>query len=317
MLVSFVLGILAILWGSTPQEPASLGLGGGPIVAKEKFSTTDRPLKVELKEFEKIPRLVSDPDPEPPLLWSHSAIVIDADSGKILYEKDAKKKVPIASLTKVVTALVLDEKIYDWNQDVKISQKAAFAGGAGISLKWDEIIKADDLLKAMLMNSDNSAAIALAEHVSGSTTEFAKLMDQKAKELGALNSHFEEPSGLEDEKSYSSAYDFAKISQALLKKERLVKIMQTKGPIEVNSCDGLLVHRVGNTNIFLKNDRIAPSVIAAKTGFTYNAGYCLMTSFWDKAQKRRVVGVILNSGEEMRWEEMKEVLDWSLKNYEW
>jgi D-alanyl-D-alanine carboxypeptidase len=217
----------------------------------------------------------------------------------------------------VLTAIVVDEHIYDWNQDVRISQKAAFSGGAAIHLKWDEIIKAENLLKAMLMNSDNGAAIALAEHVSGSTEEFSKLMNQKAKELGALDSHFEESSGLEDERSYSSAYDFAKITQALLKNERLVKIMQTKGPIEVNSCDGLLSHRVGNTNLFLKDEKTASKVIANKTGFTYNAGYCLMTSFWDDSKKRKVIGVILNGEETMRWEEMKEIFNWSFKNYKW
>ena len=315
-----LISILIFLWLSSvvidEKSGAPAELGGGPIVKTEKFAVKETPAIV-LEEFKKFPKEVAEPDPKPALPWTHSAIIMEPESGKVLFGKDERKKMPLASLTKVMTAIVVNEEIKDWNQDVKISQKAAFAGGANIHLKWDEIVDADDLFKAMLMNSDNTAAIALAEHVAGSTDEFAKLMDAKAKEIGALNTHFVEPSGLDDENSYSNAYDMAKITQYALKQERIVKTMQTVGPIQINSCDGALTHRVGNTNIFLKDDRIAFRVIGAKTGFTYNAGYCLMAAMYDTKKQRQLIGVILNSGQEMRWEEMKEMLNWGFDNYEW
>ncbi len=326
MLVSLLVIILAVTFGGAWKIVEGLEPIETPIVETTDFNSSENkageneeePAKgIVLEEFKKIPKLIEKAEPQPPLVWSHSAITIDAESGKILYKKDEKKRMPIASLTKMMTAIVVAERIGSWDEDVKISHQAAFSGGAGVHLREDEIIKAGDLFKAMLMNSDNSAAIALAEHLAGSEKEFAKLMNEKAKEMGLRDSNFQEPSGLEDEISYSTAYDFAKVAQVALQKEKVRKTMQIKGPIQITSCDGLLSHRVGNTNIFLKDEKLAPRVVASKTGFTYNAGYCLMSAFRDSQKERMVIGVILNSGNEMRWEEMKEMLNWSLTNYYW
>ncbi|MBU2025846.1 MAG: D-alanyl-D-alanine carboxypeptidase family protein [Patescibacteria group bacterium] len=293
-------------------------LGGGPIVETREFAIDKiNQVEVALEEFKRVPKLKEDADPKPPLSWSHSAVAIDAESGQILFSKDERKKMPLASLTKIMTAIVLMEEIKDWKEPVKISQKAAFSGGANIHLKWDEEVRADDLFKAMLMNSDNAASIALAEHVSGNIEEFTKLMNDKAREIGALDTHFEEPSGLEDEKSFSNAYDMAKMTQYALKNDKIRTIMRTPGPLEISSCDGTIKHRVGNTNIYLKDEAKAPRVIGAKTGFTYNAGYCLMAAMHDKSGEREVIGVLLNSGQEMRWEEMEQMINWSLDNYIW
>ena len=320
MLVSLLVIILAITFGGTLKIVQGLEPAGTPIIETADFITQAEGKtsnKISLKEFENIPKLVEDADPQPPLSWSHSAIAIDAESGKVLYKKDERKKMPIASLTKVMTAIVVDERISSWKEDVKISHKATFSGGAGVHFREDEIVKAGDLFKAMVMNSDNTAAIALAEHLAGSEKEFVKLMNAKAKEIGVQDTNFQEPSGLEDEISHSTAYDMAKISQYAIKKDKIVKTMQIQGPIQVNSCDGLLSHRVGNTNIFLKDEALASKVIFGKTGFTYNAGYCLMTAMRSKKKQREVIGVILNSDKTMRWEEMQEMINWSLDNYYW
>ena len=272
---------------------------------------------VPLEEFKNLPKSVAEKTPEPPLSWSHAGVVVDAESGKVLYGKDEKKKMPLASLTKMMTAIIIDERISDWNEEVYISKEAAFAGGAAVHLKWDERVRAGDLFKAMLMNSDNSAAIALSEHIAGSKDKFVEMMNQKSQEIGALDTHFTDPSGLEDENSFSTAYDMARITQYALKKEKIVEVMQTKGPIEIKSCDGNIVHRVGNTNVFLKDDNLVNRVICGKTGFTYKAGYNLMMSMYDKEKKRKAIGVILNSDDKMRWEEMEEMIEWSFNNYTW
>jgi serine-type D-Ala-D-Ala carboxypeptidase (penicillin-binding protein 5/6) len=327
MLVSILVIIIAITFGGAWKMVNGLEPLENPIimetanfnqntVGEGKVKGEKNP-KIILEQFENVPRIIENADPEPPLVWTHSAIAIDAESGKVLYKKDGRKRMPIASLTKLMTAIVVDEEIKSWDEDVKISHKAAFSGGAGVHLREDEIIKADSLFKAMAMNSDNSAAIALAEHIAGSEEEFAKLMNNKAEELGLRDTKFQEPSGLEDEISYSTAYDLAKIAQYALQKEKITKTMQIKGPIQIVSCDGLLSHRVGNTNIFLKNENLAPRVIASKTGFTYKAGYCLMSALKDKEKEREIIGVILNSGKEMRWEEMKEMINWGFDNYYW
>ena len=92
---------------------------------------------VPLEEFKNLPKSVAEKTPEPPLSWSHAGVVVDAESGKVLYGKDEKKKMPLASLTKMTTAIIIDERISDWNEEVYISKEAAFAGGAAVHLKCD------------------------------------------------------------------------------------------------------------------------------------------------------------------------------------
>ncbi|MBD3245154.1 MAG: hypothetical protein GF335_04125 [Candidatus Moranbacteria bacterium] len=321
MIVTLIIIIFLISSSAQQQQGQEAELGGGPIIeTKPEIKIEEVIEEIEVEKFEKVPKLVEDPDPEPVLPYAHSVVVIDMDSGKILFAKEERKKMPIASLTKVMTAIIVEEKITDWDEEVWISKKAAFSGGAGVSLKWDERIQADKLFKAMVMNSDNAAAIALAEHISGSTEEFAKLMNEKARDLGALDTKFVEPSGLEDEVSHSTAYDIALITQYAAKKKKTCDTMRIKGPIEVASSDGILVHRVGNTNQFLRDENfqhLANRIEMGKTGFTYNAGYCLMTAMEDKKGKRKAIGVILNSAKKTRWYEMENIIEWSFDNYTW
>lgn len=323
MLVTLLFLLLAV---STGDLSASSGAteaviaGDGAMVEVKNFpdkSEEQEKKDIQLEEFKKLPKLVEKPEPRPPLSWTHSAIAMDAESGKILFAKDEKRKMPLASLTKMLSAIIIVEHISDWDDDVTISKEAAFAGGAAVHLKWDEKVKAGDLLKAMLMNSDNSAAIALAEHVAESKEAFADLMNKKAKEIGASDSFFTDPSGLEDEKSHSTAYDMALITQHAMKIDKILNVMQLQGPLQITSCDGTISHRVGNTNNFLKDERLAPRVVFGKTGFTYNAGYNLMMTMCDKKKERKIIGVILNGDDKMRWTEMEEMLEWSFNNYSW
>ncbi|MBD3238303.1 MAG: hypothetical protein GF332_01525 [Candidatus Moranbacteria bacterium] len=314
--------VILLFLGNQPEKPAqNQELGGGPIQEQASLQEiVQEEQTLELPKFEKTPQLVENPQADPVLPFTHAALVMEADSGKILFSKNETRKMPIASLTKIMTAIVVAENVQDWKADVNISKKAAFAGGAAVRLKWDEYVDADQLFKAMLMNSDNGAAIALAEHVTGSTEEFAKLMNQRAKELGANDTLFTEPSGLEDQRAYSTAYDIALIAREAIKNPLITQPMLIKGPVQINSCDGAITHRVGNTNLFVKDEeflRLAHRVVGGKTGFTYEAGYCLMEAMEDQAGQRKAIGIILNSDKTMRWYEMEEMIEWSFNNYEW
>ncbi|MBD3299745.1 MAG: hypothetical protein GF347_00140 [Candidatus Moranbacteria bacterium] len=322
MLVTILFLMLILNLGSVVSNDNELG--GGPIDKMKIFQKQeDKKLVFDpyiLEKFENSPKLKENCEAKPPIVYSHIGIVIDSKTGKILFAKNENKKVPIASITKVMTALVVYENIDDWSENIKVSKKAAFAGGAGVNLKWGEVMSANNLFKAMLMNSDNSAAIAFAEHISGGTEEFAELMNEKAEELGAKNTFFVEPSGLEDEKAYSTAYDTAMISREALKYKKITEFMRIAGPIEIASADGLLVHRVGNTNLYLRDEAylsLAPRVIGGKTGFTYNAGYCLMIGLRDITGEKEAIGVILNSDKSGRWYDMEEMIRWSFTNYNW
>jgi D-alanyl-D-alanine carboxypeptidase (penicillin-binding protein 5/6) len=339
MIITLILLILLLQFSgsglnASNNQPKDPELGGGPIVeAIENEKTEDQEISITKEELldsepeydflNEGPRKKEDCAPEPEIPYSEIAIVIDSKNGKILYAKNEKKKVPIASLTKIMTAIVLNEEIEDWDDPVTISYNAAYSGGAGVDLREAEVIEAEKLFKAMLMNSDNAAAIALAEHVSGSTEEFAKLMNKKAKDLGAKETKFTEPSGLEDEIAYSTAYDIAIIAKYALEQNKIVKTMQISGPISVSSTNGLLTHRVGNTNLYIRPDirpdfsHLIRRIVGAKTGFTYNAGYCLMTGLEDKTGDREAIGIILNGDKLARWNEMEIILEWSLDSYEW
>ncbi len=265
------------------------------------------PVTPRLKEKKKKDNLV---------VWAKKSVLIDADSGKVIFEDKMLESQNIASLTKLVTTAVLMDIVKDWNEKVEISQYAASAGGATVHFLYGEKFAAKDLLKAMLMNSDNTAARALAEHFGGPEKEksFADLMNKKAEELGLRNSHFIDASGLEDEGAHSCAYDIALVGRSLLKYPMILEIMQTPSHIEIVSKDEFSnVHRVGNTNELLGK---YSGILGAKTGFTYNAGYCLLM-MRELPDKGKIIGVVLDAGQHQRWVEMQKMLDWAYDNYDW
>ncbi len=249
------------------------------------------------------------------VVWAKKAVLIDADTGRVLYDEKMLEDHHIASITKTMTTLVLMDQIKDWNDKVKISSYAASAGGATVNFLSGEKFKAIDLLKAMLMNSDNTAARALAEYVSdGHEEKFAELMNAKAKELHLKNSYFTDASGLDDENSHSCAYDVAQIARKILEYPMVLEIMQTPSHIQIVGDDEFQrVHQVGNTDELLGK---YSGIIGAKTGFTYNAGYCLMM-MREGSNGKKVIGVVLDAGETQRWTEMQKMLDWVFKEYHW
>jgi len=268
-----------------------------------------------LATLEPIPRAKDDQKKDNDLIvWAKKAVIMDGDTGKVLYEDNMLGDHQIASLTKTMTALVLMDIVKDWNDKVLISQHAASAGGATVHFLSGEKFFAKDLLKAMLMNSDNTAARALAEYFGGSEDGFVELMNKKTKDLGLRNTYFADAAGLDDDHSHSCAYDVATIAKHLLDYPMILEIMQTPSHIEITSCDEFQkAHRVGNTDELLGK---YPGILGAKTGFTYSAGYCLMM-MREVANKGKIIGVVLDAGENQRWTEMQKMLDWAFDRYKW
>ena len=152
---------------------------------------------------------------EVPSLNARAAILYDVNGDRILYEKNSKQKRANASTTKMVTALVA-YKLGNLDDIITVSQKAANTGGSTINLRTGDKISLGDLLKGLLVHSGNDAAVAIAEYIAGSVEEFAILMNEEAEEIGAVDSHFVTPHGLDVENHYSTAYDLMLIARKLL-----------------------------------------------------------------------------------------------------
>lgn len=260
-------------------------------------------------------------------IWAGSSVAIDVDSGTLLHYDEGRKRTQIASLTKIMTAMLTVENIADLdNEVVTIRREAIYLPGTTVGCPTSVIcssntfyegekVKAIDLLKAMLMNSANDAAYSLAVHIAGSEEEFVKLMNKKAAELGLEDTHFCTASGLEidgkESECYSSAYDIARIASASLKYDLIWKIMRIPEG-RFYSTDGNFMHELKNTDLLLEE---LPNCLGGKTGFTPLAGKSLLFAATDPSGKHKVVMVILN--DETRWEDMRALNSWVFSNYEW
>ncbi|MFZ2154117.1 MAG: hypothetical protein WAV16_02690 [Candidatus Moraniibacteriota bacterium] len=265
--------------------------------------------------------------PELEIFRAHSSIILDADSGTILHYNNGKEERQIASLTKIMTAVLVVENIDDLEKEaVTIDEEAVFADGTKIGcpssgncignrLRVGEVISAGSLFKAMLMNSANDSAIALGKHIAGSQENFAQMMNDRAKEMGLNNSNFCTPSGLELEgretECYSSAYDIARITAFSMQYKVIwdtFKIRDTK----VYSMDGKISHDIMNTNRLLDE---MPECLGTKTGFTPLAGKSLMLAAQDSTKKHKIIAVVLN--DPYMWEDIREMAHWAFNSYTW
>jgi len=257
-----------------------------------------------------------------------AAISIDADTHTILHYQNGKERTAIASLTKIMTAVLVVEKIEDLdNEYVMIDNEIFVTDGTKVGcprsgycisdrLQIGEEISARYLFEAMLMNSANDAAVALAKHIAGSQENFAKMMNEKARQLGLTDSNFCNPSGLDNDDDpkacYSSAYDIARIAAYSLKHEDIWDVMKIKEK-DIFSKDGKIVHHIINTDILI--DQI-PNCLGGKTGFTYEAGKSLMMAAHHPADKEKIVVAVLLD-DIYRWEDMPDLINWSFQAYNW
>jgi serine-type D-Ala-D-Ala carboxypeptidase (penicillin-binding protein 5/6) len=256
-------------------------------------------------------------------VFAGSSVVIDVDSGTILHYDKGRDHVPIASLTKIMTAVMIMENAKDLNEPVTIDNEAIMTDGTKVGcptsvlcsserLHLGEEITVKNLLTAMLIDSANDAAVALGKHIAGSQKAFAAMMNEKARELNLADSHFCNPSGLDEEGCYSSAYDLTRIAAYSMRYDTIWKIMNMQ-TASIKSCDGEYDHQLKNTDILL--DRM-PNCVGGKTGFTYNAGKSLMIAAADpETGKHKIIAVILNDDD--RWVDMQNLIDWTFASYDW
>ena len=236
-----------------------------------------------------------------------AAVVMDVRTGRVLVSKNADAKLPMASTTKIMTTLVAIES-GRLNETVKVSKKAAFTEGSSIYLREGERITVEELLFGIMLRSGNDASMAVAEHIGGSVEGFVELMNAKAKEIGALNTHFANPHGLDHPQHYTTAYDLALITSYALRNPKFAEVVKTKrktisGPPDVDWDRSMM-----NKNKMLWQFEGGDGV---KTGFTSKAGRCLVSSA--TRDNWQLCSVVLNCGP--MWEESAALLNHAFSNY--
>ena len=245
---------------------------------------------------------------------SKSAILLDFDTGKILYSKNDNEVLPPASMTKIMSMLLImeriDNKTLSLTDEVIISENAASMGGSQVFLQAGETYKVEELLKGIAIASGNDAVVAMAEKVSGSVSDFVALMNEKAKSLGLTNTKFLNPHGLDTEGHVTTARDMAIIARELIKHTSILKFTSIYEDY-LKKSDGSSIWLV-NTN---KLVRFYDGVDGLKTGFTKNAGYCL-TSTAKKNNTRFITVVMGAETSDKRSSDTVNMLNYGFNTYE-
>ena len=252
---------------------------------------------------------------------SEAGIVMDMDSGAVLFAQNIHVQLPPASITKLLTALVVAEHA-SMDEQVTFSHDAIYnvesGSGNKLGLEEGDVLSVKDSLSVMLLQSSNQAANALAEHVAGSREAFADMMNEKAEALGCRESNFENPSGLNDEAQLTSAYDMAMIGAAAFSDPEILEICSAKKatlPPTKNNPEGrtyslehkLVVTEDGTSEYYY------PEAVAGKTGYTSLAGQTLVT--YAVKDDRRQVAVTLKSTQKTHYSDTKTILDFGFKRF--
>lgn len=250
---------------------------------------------------------------EEPKVNAQAAILIDAQTGRVLWEKDSKKPMAMASTTKIMTAITAIE---NGNLDdiVVASKNASITPPVKMGLREGEEIKLKDLLYALMMQSSNDAAVAIAEHIGGSVENFCSMMTENAKKIGAVDTVFRTPNGLDSLDHHSNAYDMALITRYALNNEQFYNIINTKN---VTFKSSKATYDIINKNRLLNEYSGANGV---KTGYTGKAGQCFVGAA--KRDGMQLISVVLASGwgdkgKEQKWIDSKRILDYGFKNFKY
>ncbi|WP_299088250.1 D-alanyl-D-alanine carboxypeptidase family protein [uncultured Metabacillus sp.] len=240
---------------------------------------------------------------------AQAAILIDQESGRILYEKEANTKMRIASITKIMTAILAIES-GKLDEMVKVSERALQAEGSSIYLQKGEKIKLEDLVYGLMLRSGNDAAVAIAEHVGGSLEGFVVMMNQKAEEIGMTNTEFANPHGLDDhENHYSTAYDMAILTKYAMENETYRKISGTE------------THRAPNPNekwdrVWHNKNKLVTGLYkystGGKTGYTVRAKRTLVST----ASKNGLNTIVVTLNDPNDWDDHINLHDFAFNNYE-
>lgn len=251
-----------------------------------------------------------------PDLHAASAVLMDADSGRILYEKNASEQLPMASTTKIMTLLVTLENA-DLNSIVTVSSHAASMPEVKLHIREGERYMLNDLCYSLMLESHNDTAVAIAEHVAGSTEAFAAMMNQKARDLGCFHTYFITPNGLDasDEHGMHSttAKDLARILRFCLDRDDFLRITQAASH-SFSDTEHSRHFTVQNKNAFF---RMMDGVLTGKTGFTNGAGYCYAGALEQNGM--RLISVVLACGwpnnRTWKWADTKVLMSYGLTQY--
>lgn len=253
-------------------------------------------------------------------LYAQSAVLMDADTGRILYAKNAEEQRPMASTTKIMTLILALENA---NPDdiVMISDYAASMPDVQLHLRAGEHYRLGDLLYSMMLESHNDSAVAIAEHVGGTVPGFAALMNAKARDIGCYATYFITPNGLDAEDDTgvhsTTAADLARILRYCImqspKKEEFLKITRTNA-YSFSDLEGIRTFTVGNKNAFL---HMMEGALTGKTGFTGNAGYCYVGAL--RQEKRTLIVALLACGwpnnRSYKWGDTRKLMNYGLEHF--
>jgi D-alanyl-D-alanine carboxypeptidase (penicillin-binding protein 5/6) len=248
--------------------------------------------------------------PAPPSVGATGYLLIDMDSDTVLAHKDAEQRLEPASLTKIMTAYVVFRELHDGSvklsDEVLISEKAWKTPGSRMFIEVNKRVSVEELLKGMIIQSGNDASVALAEHVAGSEEAFANLMNEHARRLGMVNTHFINSTGLPDPEHYTTPHDIVLVTEATIREFPELYKMYAVKEYTFNEI------RQHNRNNLLWHDE---SVDGVKTGHTEAAGYCLVASA--ERDGMRLVSVVMGTeSEKARIRESKSLLNYGFRFYE-
>lgn len=255
-------------------------------------------------------------------LYARSAVLMDADNGRILFGKNESMILPMASTTKIMTCILALEYM-NGEEVCAVSENASKQPKVHLGVHKDEKYYMKDLLYSLMLESHNDSAVVIAEKVAGSVEEFADLMNRKAKELGCKNTYFITPNGLDAEDKYgihsTTAADLALIMRYCIKlspkKEEFLKITQTEN-YQFMDVDNKRTFNCYNHNALLK---MMSGVISGKTGFTNDAGYCYVGAV--SSEGKTFVAALLACGwpnnKNYKWQDSKKLIEYGMNNYEY
>lgn len=258
--------------------------------------------------------------PTGPVVGAESAILMEAETGTILYAKNIHQHQYPASTTKILTTLIVSEQCTDLDEIISFSHDAVFdtpRDSSHIAMDVGQELTLEQCLNAMLIRSANEVCYALAEHITGTTdwSVFAEIMNQRAQELGCVDSHFANPNGLPDENHYSSVYDLAMIGRAFFDNEMLCRITLTRRmefPATEKLPQGKL--EINNMKIIPGGEYAYEYIVGCKTGFTDDARYCLVSC----AEKdgMRLICAVMHDEEPYQYEDSIALFEYGFSNFE-
>lgn len=253
---------------------------------------------------------------EPEGLYARSAVLMDADTGRVLFEKNGDEALPMASTTKIMTLLVTLENA-DLEGTVTVSSYAASMPDVQLNIREGERYRLKDLCYSLMLESHNDSAVAIAEHVGGSVEGFASMMNQKARDLGCYHTYFITPNGLDAQDEHgvhsTTARDLARIMRFCMENETFLSI--TREPSwSFTDLDGTRSFTVNNKNAFLN---MMEGALTGKTGFTNDAGYCYVGAL-EREGKRLIVALLAcgwPNNRTWKWSDTRTLMTYGLENY--